>query len=90
MVLLSLLPIGLLQTFECIDKGLWSARSADFLQTDLMQTLKWMRAVGDSVFAIGILALVYFIAGLKCGWSLEPSGNKEVSIAAGLAPASGE
>jgi nitric oxide reductase subunit B len=90
MVLLSLLPIGLLQTFESIDKGLWSARSAEFLQTDLMQTLKWMRAIGDTVFATGTLTLVYFIIGLKTGWSFAPSVEKPVAVPVELAPTSGE
>jgi len=27
--------------------------------------------VGDTIFAAGILALVWFVAGLKTGWSLE-------------------
>lgn len=70
MVLLSLLPIGLLQTWASVDHGLWYARSAEFLQTDVMQTLRWLRMVGDTVFAVGTLALGGFILGLKTGWSL--------------------
>ena len=31
-----------------------------------------VRVVGDTIFAAGIVALVWFIAGLKAGWSLEP------------------
>jgi nitric oxide reductase subunit B len=30
------------------------------MQTDLMQTLRWMRMIGDTVFALGALAFVYF------------------------------
>jgi len=70
MVLLSLLPIGLLQTWASVDHGLWYARSAEFLQTDVMQTLRWLRMVGDTIFAVGTLALGWFILGLKTGWSL--------------------
>ncbi len=72
MVLLSLLPVGLLQTQASVEHGLWYARSAEFMQGDLLQTLRWMRVVGDTVFAAGVLALVWFIVGLKTGWSLEP------------------
>ena len=50
MVGLSLLPIGVLQAYASIDTGLWYARSADFLQQPLIQQLRWLRLVGDSVF----------------------------------------
>ncbi|GIV17345.1 MAG: nitric-oxide reductase large subunit [Armatimonadota bacterium] len=72
MVLLSLLPVGLLQAAASIDQGLWYARSAEFLQQPLLQTLRWLRTVGDSVFTIGALALAWFVAGLHTGWSLQP------------------
>ena len=43
---------------------MWYARSAEFLQTDLMETLRWLRVVGDTIFALGImgeyLARVHF------------------------------
>ena len=71
MVLLSVLPIGLLQTWASVEYGLWYARSMEFTQTDLMETLRWLRAIGDTIFAIGALALGWFVIGLKTGWSLE-------------------
>jgi nitric oxide reductase subunit B len=71
MVLLSLLPVGLLQAWASFEHGLWYARSAEFLQTPRMETLRWMRAVGDTIFASGIVVLAWFIAGLKTGWSLK-------------------
>jgi nitric oxide reductase subunit B len=74
MVLLSLLPIGLLQAWAAVDYGTWYARSAEFLTSDLMTTLKWMRAIGDTVFAVGILALVWFVIGLISGHSLRRAG----------------
>jgi nitric oxide reductase subunit B len=61
MVLFSMLPIGIAQTLACIDKGLWYARSADFLQQPWIQTLKWMRAFGDTIFALGIVSVAIFI-----------------------------
>jgi nitric oxide reductase subunit B len=70
MVLLSLLPVGLLQTWASVEHGYWYARSAEFLQTDLMHTLRWLRVIGDTLFAIGTLALGWFVLGLKTGWSL--------------------
>lgn len=59
-IILSLLPIGLLQTYQSVAVGYWSARSPEFMQTDLMQFLRWMRMVGDTVFAIGAIAFVWF------------------------------
>ena len=57
----SLLPVGLAQTWASVDKGYWYARSADFLGTPLMQTLRWMRVPGDTIFAIGAIVLVAFV-----------------------------
>ncbi|HXG22512.1 MAG TPA: nitric-oxide reductase large subunit [Methylomirabilota bacterium] len=71
MVLLSLLPVGLLQTWASVEHGYWYARSAEFLQTDLMNTLRWMRVIGDTIFAVGVLALGWFVLGIKTGWSLK-------------------
>lgn len=64
MMVLSLLPVGLLQTYESVSNGYWSARSAEFMQTELMQFLRWMRVLGDTVFAIGAFAFVWFALGL--------------------------
>ncbi len=68
MVLISILPVGLLQTVASVEHGLWYARSAAFLQTELMDTLRWLRVIGDTLFAVGIMALGYFIAGLHWGF----------------------
>jgi nitric oxide reductase subunit B len=64
MMILSLLPIGLLQTVESVSVGYWSARSSEFMQTDLMEWLRWMRVIGDTVFALGAVAFVWFAVGL--------------------------
>ncbi|PTL78646.1 nitric-oxide reductase large subunit [Vitiosangium sp. GDMCC 1.1324] len=71
MVVLSMLPIGVLQTKAAIEQGTWWARSAEFLQTPLMNTLRWLRVPGDTLFAVGAVLLAWFIVGLKTGWSLE-------------------
>ncbi|HSP78763.1 MAG TPA: cbb3-type cytochrome c oxidase subunit I, partial [Myxococcaceae bacterium] len=72
MVVLSMLPIGLLQTMAAIEQGTWWARSAEFLQTPLMNTLRWLRVPGDTLFALGAGLLAWFIVGLGTGWSLAP------------------
>jgi nitric oxide reductase subunit B len=71
MVLLSLLPVGLMQAWASVEHGMWYARSAEFLQTPTMETLRWLRVVGDTIFATGVLALGWFVLGLKTGWSVE-------------------
>jgi nitric oxide reductase subunit B len=63
-IVFSLLPIGLLQTYQSVSVGYWSARSPEFMQTELMQFLRWMRLFGDTVFAIGAAAFVYFSIGI--------------------------
>jgi len=61
MVLFSMLPIGLLQVEAAVSVGTWYARSAEFLQTPLMQNLRWLRGIGDSIFAIGALAIAWTV-----------------------------
>lgn len=69
MVVLSLLPVGLAQTWASVEHGMWYARSAEFMQTPLLETFRWLRAIGDTVFAFGILAIGWFVVGLTLGWS---------------------
>jgi nitric oxide reductase subunit B len=76
MCLRSLLPVGLMQTWAAVEHGYWYARSSEFLQTDLMQTLRWMRVPGDTVFFLGAVALVVFVAGLKTGHSFRQSSRE--------------
>jgi nitric oxide reductase subunit B len=54
------------------------------MQHPTLQTIRWLRAIGDTVFAIGAVALAWFILGLKTGWSVrEPVGARvEEQIAA--------
>jgi nitric oxide reductase subunit B len=69
MIVLSLLPIGLLQTKASVEVGYWYARSPEFLKSGIMGTLHWMRMIGDTIFAVGAIALVIFVAGLITGRS---------------------
>jgi len=71
MVLISLLPIGFMQTYASVEKGYWYARSSEFLYSPAITVLKWLRAPGDTIFALGILVLVLFIFGLATGHSLK-------------------
>ena len=71
MCVLSLLPVGLMQTWASVEYGYWYARSSEFMQSDLLQTLRWMRVPGDTIFFAGAVALVIFVAGLKTGQSFK-------------------
>lgn len=70
MVLISVLPVGLAQTVASVKHGLWYARSAEFLETPALETVRWLRVIGDTIFAIGALVLGWFVFGLKGGWSV--------------------
>ncbi len=61
MVLLSLLPVGLMQTVASVKEGMWYARSAEFMQEPLVNTFKWLRTIGDTIFAVGTLTLFWFV-----------------------------
>jgi len=73
MVLISVLPVGLAQTVASVKHGLWYARSAEFLNQPALETIRWLRVIGDSIFAIGALFLGWFVFGLKGGWSIRRS-----------------
>jgi nitric oxide reductase subunit B len=62
MIFTSLLPIGVMQFYASASQGLWYARSEAFMQQDLMQTLRWMRTIGDVVFMVGAFAVIGQIA----------------------------
>lgn len=80
----SLLPVGLMQTWASVERGYWYARSSEFLGTPLMQTLRWMRVPGDTLFGIGALVLVAFV------FVGRPSGQKVVAERETLAVMSGD
>jgi len=71
MLVVSLLPVGIMQAIEVFQHGYWSARSEEFMQQDHMQIIRWLRIPGDLLLAFGELLLVYFIIGLQTGWSLK-------------------
>jgi nitric oxide reductase subunit B len=71
MVVISLLPIGLMQAWASVQYGTWYARSAEFMQTPIMSHLRWMRMIGDTIFAVGALVLGWFVLGLATGHSYD-------------------
>jgi nitric oxide reductase subunit B len=75
MTVVSILPIGLFQTWASINDGYWYARSAEFQQQSFLDVFRWLRVIGDTVFALGIVALGVFVLGLKTGSSLKPESD---------------
>lgn len=71
MVVLSLLPIGLAQAWASVEYGTWYARSAEFLHSGHLNQLRWMRMIGDTLFALGALVLGWFVLGLVTGHSYD-------------------
>lgn len=77
MVLLDLFPAGLLQFEAVVDKGLWFARSAEFLDQPSFQTLTWLRIIGGSIFTLGgVIPLVYIVA--TTARNLKPSEKLKI------------
>lgn len=59
MLFTSLLPVGIIQFVASASEGLWYARSEAFMQSDILQTLRWVRTLGDVVFIVGALAVTW-------------------------------
>ena len=83
MALLSLAPVGLLQVKAAVEHGFWFARSPEFLHSDLIETLVWMRVPGDILFALGAALLALFFARLFLGRreATVPAAAKEAPTA---------
>ncbi len=90
MVLLSDLPRGLMQTWASVGQGVWYARSAEFMHTGAMDLLRWLRVIGDTIFAAGVLGLGWFVLGLKTGWSVTGDVDRRIVPADGRGPLTGE
>jgi nitric oxide reductase subunit B len=56
-----------LQVHAAVTHGFWYARSAEFLQQPLIQTLVWMRMPGDVLFGAGVVMLAIFVLRLFVG-----------------------
>lgn len=62
MVVLDLFPAGILQFMAVVEEGLWFARSNEFIDSTVFQTLTWLRIVGGSIFVVGgVVPLAWFI-----------------------------
>ncbi len=79
MVVLSMLPVGLLQAWASIEHGTWYARSAEFMQSGAMNSLRWMRVPGDIMFAAGAAFFAWFVLGLITGHSLGDGSSAAIT-----------
>ena len=62
MVLLDLFPAGILQFQTVTERGLWFARSAEFIDSTAFQNLTWLRIIGGSMFTLGgVIPLMWFV-----------------------------
>lgn len=62
MVMLDLFPSGILQFNAVVEKGLWFARSSEFIEGMPFQTMTWLRAIGGSIFLLGgVIPLLWFL-----------------------------
>lgn len=68
MVFLDLFPAGIWQFNTVTERGLWYARSHEFIESTGFQTLTWLRIIGGSLFTVGgVTPLVWFIISSRKG-----------------------
>lgn len=75
MVFVSLLPAGFIQLKTAYDSGYAASRSQAFLQQDIIQSLFTLRALPDTIFLVGVVALVLF--SIKAMFNLRKVTHKE-------------
>jgi nitric oxide reductase subunit B len=82
-----------MQTWASVEHGYWYARSPEFLQSGVINWFRWLRVIGDTIFAAGSLVFVWFVFGLSTGHSFDPesraSGDAFAEDPSGYAPARG-
>ena len=86
MVVLSVFPIGLLQTWASVEHGYAYARSPELMQKSYMSTLRWMRIPGDTLFAAGALTIIAFVFGVGRKPAVPVPADADGSVAKPLEP----
>jgi len=60
MIFVNLMPMGIIQLYDSLANGYWHAREPEFFQSDWVNLLEWLRLPGDTIFIVGgILPVVY-------------------------------
>lgn len=83
MIATSLLPIGIMQAYASITEGMWYARSEEFMQQPLLETLRWVRTFGDMVFIVGGFAVAWqVVTGVLGGGRRSPEPARAAAVPA--------
>ncbi|SDJ59481.1 nitric-oxide reductase large subunit [Microbulbifer yueqingensis] len=90
MLFTSLLPVGIIQFVASASEGLWYARSEGFMQGGLLQTLRWVRTIGDVVFIVGALAVAWQVVKGLLVTDSTISGDRAISGRGGFPEYAGE
>ena len=61
MIVFSLLPAGIYQLVQGVERGLWWARSPEVTGSAFIHAATWARLVPDLVFDAGAVALLAFV-----------------------------
>jgi nitric oxide reductase subunit B len=87
MIVITLVPIGIMQALESFENGFWAARSFEFYRQPVVHLLLWLRLIPDAIFIVGgvaplVAAMLYGLVHLKKTRAIEPharpvSGNSE-------------
>jgi len=86
MVTIDLFPVGIAQLNDVLAHGLWHARSQQFVQGSLFQTLTWARIVGGALFVLGgVLPLAWFMLSRLA--ALRPTAASREGTPVGVVPA---
>lgn len=60
-IFISIFPLGIYQFWLAVKYDYWYARSDHFHGDPTVQTMKWCRAFGDSMFAFAMLMVLWFV-----------------------------
>jgi nitric oxide reductase subunit B len=71
MFIVTLLPVGILQSLDNLNNGFWHARSNDFWSRGVIQWLGQIRIIPDTLIILGALALFLFM--IKAIRQLKPA-----------------
>lgn len=62
MLFVNLVPIGTLQLYDAVANGYWHAREPEFFQSGTVHLFEWLRIVGDTIFLVGGIFPVVYLA----------------------------
>jgi nitric oxide reductase subunit B len=87
MVLLDLFPAGIWQLYNVMENGLWYGRSEQFIESNVFQSLTWLRIIGGSLFTVGGLIPICFFVIKGRKHIRKPKSTKEMQSETSIEPA---